>query len=202
MASTLTRAVLAEVEALKAENAELRGRIGPLERALAPAFTRQAPRHDPYVPQSWCGEGYCRPAAPCDRCAQAGPGQCSPRKTSDPWERDAEHSAAFMAQAADSTVPLSVLRQSAASDQAMAAAQAAERAAAPSVLWPSPAFCGQPGCRPATPCARCAGQVSLVKDKSGEVMGGRGQRTLVHISVPELGSERPGYVNPGIGGYS
>ena len=197
MASTLTRAVLAELETLKADNAALRSQVAGLETVLAPAFARprQAPR-DPYVPQSWCGEGGCRPASPCPSCQGAAPGQRSPQKTSDPWRGDYEHDHLFM-DSARAGVQLAELRARAARDSQLRQ-QAAERAAGPAVLWPSNTFCGAPGCRPATPCPDCAGQYHLVKDKSEE-LGGREQRTLIHASVPALASERPGSVNAGIG---
>jgi hypothetical protein len=38
-------------------------------------------------------------------------------------------------------------------------------------------------------------------DKSGEIMGGREQRTLVYSDVAPLGSDRPGYVSAGVGGW-
>jgi hypothetical protein len=201
MASTLTKAVLAELEAMRASNAALRAQVGNLEAVLAPAFPRQ-PRQMPQLqrdwaaPRSWCGEGDCRPAGPCKRCQGAAPGQRSPARTSDPWQRDYEHSPEFMDSAHDTR--LGELRQRSAREDQMRQ-QAAARAAGPSVLFESRVFCGTPGCRPATPCQRCAGHVNRVMDKSGEQMGGDAQRTLVHAAVPELGSDRPGYVSPGVG---
>jgi hypothetical protein len=199
MASTLTRAVLAELE-------QLREQVGQMRAVLAPAFARQsrqaAPR-DPYAPRSWCGEGDCRPARPCPACQGAAPGQRSPAKTGDPWLGDYEHSPDFLDSARDAATPLTELRQrSAREDQILQ--KAAERAAGPSVLYFSPAWCGQGGCRPATPCPRCAGQVNRVMDKSGEVMGGLGQRTLVHSAVPELASEPDdrAHVPAGVGGWT
>lgn len=192
MASTLSKAVLFEV-------ASLRDQVGAMRAVLAPAFARQ-PRQDWAAPRSWCGEGDCRPGPACQGTA---PGQRSPARTGDPFRGDYEHSYLFMNSARDATTPLAELRQrSAREDQILQ--QAAERAAGPSVLYSSPAWCGRGGCRPATPCPRCAGQVNRVMDKSGEIMGGREQRTLVHSAVPELASEPDdrAHVPAGVGGWT
>jgi hypothetical protein len=177
-------AVAAELEAAKA-------RISALERALAPAFPAPQQRAEPYwTPQNWCGEGTCRPSTPCARCQGAAPGAVSPKKTSDPWREDIEHTEAFMARANDAA-PLIELRRQAADDEAMRAARRAEQSG-PRELWGAPVWgrCRQPSCRPATPCPACAGQPAQpVADQSGDRFGGHRQVSHTHEAVPELGVE-------------
>jgi hypothetical protein len=191
MASKLTKAVLAELE-------QLRAQVAAHEAALAPAFA-PAPRPvpDAYEPRSWCGQPYpgprgepllCRPNVQGPCCQGTRPGEHSAKKTSDPWVRDYEHGTEFVTEAREPGRRAGLRERSAREDELQR--QAAVRvAAAPQVLHYSPVFCGAPGCRPATPCARCAGQQVKVMDKSGAQMGSGPQQSVIHADVPGYNTE-------------
>ena len=157
-------AVAAELESLKTE-------VGGLKRVLAPAF---APAPPPMRSTMSRGPGDYRPEA--YRMAQAS-------SNANPWAGDIEHSESYM-EAIRTGANIAELRQRSA-DDAMQRAIAHQPSA---LIWESPAFCGQ--CRPATPCANCAGRSTVVRDNAAYMEPPR-QSSVVHRQWEEFPDHQP-----------
>ena len=161
-------AVAQELEAVKSD-------VGSLKRVLAPAFSA-APSPPMRVPMG----------------SSRGPGDYpvepftmrQASSNADPWADDYEHSAQFMADAMRGG-NIAELRARSAQDRVMRATRQP-----PPVIWESPQSCGRGGCRPATPCANCAGRSNLVRDDGAHLEPPR-QASIVHRQWEDFPDHKP-----------
>lgn len=136
------------VGALVLEVDDLRERVNSHDRVLSPAFS---PRREDGI-MSTRGPG----AYPAEPVVMR---QASSR--SDPWAGDYEHSPEFLDDLRNGA-NIAELRRRSARDVVMG-----HQASQPSpVLFESRAWCGQNGCRPASPCMSCHGHRAVVRDSS------------------------------------
>lgn len=161
-------ALAAELETVKRE-------VGGIKRVLAPAF---APAPAPPMRDTMSRGPGDHPAEPYV-LAQAS------RNTGNIWAGDIEHSAPFM-EALARGVPIGELRQRSA-DDAMQRAIAHQPSG---LIWESPQSCGRGGCRPATPCANCAGRTQLVRDDAAYMEPPR-QTSVVHRDWESFPDHQP-----------